>query len=110
MKKSKLAITSFVLSLMPIVIPFFGMFLAIISRLEEATSVNLGAFLYLPFIALFITWWFSVISIILGIIAILKIKKYHLGGKGLAIAGIILSAIVVVVVLVVGYVLKRWFA
>jgi len=69
--ESKLAIWSFVLSLIGI--------------------VN-----YFSFYFMFSTPIFSVPSIILGIVGLRKIKKYNLEGKGIAVAGIIISSLIMI--------------
>ncbi len=95
MKKSKLAIASFVLSLLPIIIPIF--------MLIGVGIGSLRIFGYVFFYTFFVTFWFSILSIILGVIALIKIKRNNLGGKWLAIAGVVISVLLVITVTIFGF-------
>ncbi len=109
-KKSKLAIASFVLSLVPLVLPTYYA-LKIIARPPGG-----GGLLIMPtgpvwaFIITFIgstpvAFWFSLLSVVLGIIALVKIKKNQIGGRWLAILGIVISVIIAMIMIVIGFLL-----
>ena len=94
-KKSKLAIASFVLSLIPIIAYILFLLSAIITpadtklfKIIELIQIILLGFIYL-------SYYILIASIVLGIIALVKIRNNNLGGKWLAIIGIILSTIFV---------------
>ena len=108
MKKSKLAIASFVLSFIPIVIPLLVILGVMIFGRPPGSTISIGRLFtagsYLLFMSFLGTFWFEIIPIILGIIALVKIKKNQLEGKGLAVAGIVISALSIIIVLVFGLV------
>ena len=90
MKKSKLAIASFVLSFIPIVIPILIILGVLIFGRPDGAIISIGRLFtagsYLLFMSFLGIFWFEIIPIILGIIALVKIKKNQLEGKGLAVA------------------------
>ncbi|MEK7552534.1 MAG: DUF4190 domain-containing protein [Patescibacteria group bacterium] len=96
MKKSKLAIASFVLSLLPIILPVLLLFWTLVNSPETPIKA-IGVLLILFFYTSFFTFWFSVLAIILGIIALVKIKRNNLGGKWLVITNMIISVAVVII-------------
>ena len=99
--KSKLAITSFILSLTPIIITVFILLgLMIIGPGTPSPSRIIATFFFaffgfLPFYSLFL-----IASIVLGIIALKKIKKSNLEGRRFAIVGISLSALFIITFIV----------
>jgi len=101
MQKSKLAIVCFVLSLLPIVIPILLLSWTIITMPGDINIRAItGGFSYIFFsIILYMSFWFTVPSIILGVVSLVKIKKNKLKGKGFAIAGLIISTIFVIIFL-----------
>ncbi len=129
MKKSKLAIASFILSFMPIIVPFLllldtvitfpGTPIGTVEPLEivdgeivgggeikdtgETASLKgitisglFASFGYILFGLLPFTSLFLVISIILGTIALIKVKRNNVEGKWFAIAGIAMSIILII--------------
>ncbi len=64
---------------------------------------SLRIFGYVFFYTFFVTFWFSILSIILGVIALIKIKRNNLGGKWLAIAGVVISVLLVITVTIFGF-------
>jgi hypothetical protein len=93
MVKSKLAIFSFVCSLIPIFIILMT-FILLFSRVStgiDGFTILLGIFMGLS--ALF-TPILILVSFITSIISLSKIKKYKLEGKNYAIAALIISGII----------------
>lgn len=108
--RSKLAVSSLVLSLIPILGAIWFMVsvagpTTVIDGDGVATTVNLldgpngfgGALILSLVYSLLITFWIGILAIIFGIVALVKIKKYDLEGKWLAISGIIVSLLPVVI-------------
>ncbi|MFH1170222.1 MAG: DUF4190 domain-containing protein [Candidatus Vogelbacteria bacterium] len=96
MKKSKLAVASFVLSLIPIIIP------VLLSLIPLILAGQLSSFFFFVYfsVTIFVTFWLAIPAIALGIIALIKIKRNNnIGGKWLAIAGIIISVALVIFVI-----------
>ena len=89
MRKSKLAIVSFILSMIQIVIPIL---IVIRDLIIEGSMHNLSKVEYLLFYLMSSAYFLAPIAIILGIVALVEIKKKSLEGKWLAIAGIAISA------------------
>ena len=114
MEKSKSAIWSFILSLIPMIWPIWyilrriGKPTTIIMSDGTQTTVQLyntlpkiiSAFAGVVVLTSVITFWIGIIAIILGIVALIKIKKYNLRGKWFAIAGIIIGSIPAIIGLV----------
>jgi len=93
MTKSKLAIASFVLPFVHIMLPFlFILFMIIFRNPTGSTNINTGGFILISTIAFVGTWWISGLALILGIVALVKIKRHNLEGKGFAITGIIMGS------------------
>ena len=91
MKKSKLAIASFILSLLPIIIPILILGAVVI---DDAFNPSTGQVFSYVF---FLTFGFAILAVILGIIALVKIKKNNFGGKWFAITGIFISVILLTI-------------
>ena len=96
MRKSRLAIVSFILSLLLTFVPSYS----ILGRVIVYGTFNL------PFGYGFIniellTFGFAILAIVLGIIALIKIKRNNLEGKWLAVTGIVVSVILIVVAMIV---------
>ena len=94
MKKSRLAIASFVLSLIPIIsfmLPILLTRIITTNNTQLSKIIDFTFYIILDFISL--TFLFLIASIILGIVALIKIKRNKLKGRGFAIAGIIISVI-----------------
>lgn len=92
-KKSKLAIASFVLSLIPIIAYILFLLSAIITpadtklfKIIELIQIILLGFIYL-------SYYILIASIVLGIVALANIKRDKLTGRGFAIAGVAISVI-----------------
>jgi|SRR3989344_4471299 len=96
--KSKLAITSFILSLIPIV---FLLFFFIIRTLSLGESIYLGLLWIIDALFFFSVFWIliSIFSFVLGIISLSKIKKENLDGKGFAVAGIFISSVILIIII-----------
>ena len=95
MPKSKLAIASFILSLMPTIIPILFILKALTIGRPEGATISIerlfsvgGMILVLAIAGLSFLY---IISIILGVIALVKIRTNQLEGKWFAIAGIFIS-------------------
>lgn len=104
MKKSKLAIASFILSLIPIIVA-----IKLVWTVSGPTTVTIGdgtqvvnlldgwnifgAFILAFIYSSIMTFWVGIFAIILGIIALVKVKRNNLKGKGFAVAGIVISLI-----------------
>lgn len=103
MARSKLAVWSFWFSL----IAFFCFFILYfiippsIMPMEGALSIILTILGWLPLLV-------SIVTFILGIVALRKIKKRKQKGKGLAIATIILSAMVILFFIYVFYLVMQF--
>ena len=94
MLKSKLAVTSFVVGLLSSILTVVLYRKTLdISRIPGA--VCFGMTFNSEFIAISVLL-LGILVVICGIIAIIKIKKYKVGGKFFAITGIILGCICVV--------------
>src|SRR3989344_8964781 len=122
MIKSKLAVWSFVLSLLPIVIPIIFLFWTLVNLQGNSITVEnkgitvegqtkeigdvvsfsiidlgvsgiLSVFAYIFLGFAVFTSLFSIVAIVLGIIGLIKIKKNNLEGKWLAVTGIIVGSI-----------------
>ena len=141
MKKSKLAIASFILAFMPIIIPLLFLLWMLITALVipvqtgetpiqtvepleivdekvvggegikdiDKTTVPIaditisrifGGFAFIFFGSLIFTSLFSIVAIVLGIIALIKIKRSNREGRWLAIAGIAISIIFIIMLIV----------
>ncbi|MEK7586428.1 MAG: DUF4190 domain-containing protein [Patescibacteria group bacterium] len=133
-KRSKLAVTSFIISLIPILIPLVVFLQILISftisppnisvtqpvnidgspivpvanNLEKTNDYQfepqinkptfsrvIGGFGFIFFSYSVITFWLSIFSLILAVIALVGIKHKQLRGKGFAIWSIVLSVIVI---------------
>ncbi len=107
MKKSKLAIVSFVLSLIPIVIPILLVLQTLIFSRPPGATAKIGRVVALFgitfFYTTFVTFWLAILSIILGIAALIKIKKNNLEGRWFAIVGMILSVITVIMLVIFSF-------
>jgi len=91
--KSKLAIWSFVLSIIPLFLYLFGHLI-----------LNLLDFSIIRYFLLFNSFLFSPTSLVLGILALRKISKNpSLKGKTLAILGIILGVLGSGMALMIGF-------
>jgi len=80
MVKSKLAIFSFVCSLVPFVTFLFILFSGIMNLIISWSIII-----------------FNIIAFITSIISLVKIKKYNLEGTGYAIAALIISGIILLI-------------
>mgnify|MGYP003396006354 CR=1 FL=1 len=97
--RSKLAIAGFILSLLSILF-----LLAIIIERDKAKNIDLilgismGEFtgLFTGYVLLPILF---IVSFILSIVSLRRIKKYHLEGKFFAISGLVISLIPFVIIL-----------
>ena len=104
--KSKLAITSFILSLLPIIflLTFF------IIRVLSFGEVYLNLLWIVDGLIFFSFFWIviSFLSFVLGIIALFYIRKNNLGGKKFAVAGTVISATIflIVIVLLISFVAR----
>jgi hypothetical protein len=87
LKISKLAIASFIFSLIPLLIFIFILANYFGLRLNGWSKLYLAIFLFILILLI------SFISIILSIFSLSYVKKYKLKGKLLAIFAIIISAI-----------------
>lgn len=87
MVKSKLAVFSFVCSILAI-IPLFGL------------DIFAAFFFKIPFLAmgLFLTPFFVLMGLVTSIISLFMIRKSQLDGKGLAIASLIISGILLILI------------
>ena len=111
-KKSKLAIASFVLSLIPVTVA-----ITLAVSLSGFTNVTMGdgtqttvrllkgstilsafklAFVY----SSIMTFWIGILAVVLGIVALIKIKGNNFRGKWLAIAGMVIGVIPLIIWLV----------
>jgi hypothetical protein len=139
MKRSRLAIVSFILALLPIVIPIVLLIGAVVTTIGAPIQVVepveivdgevvgggkikdtgetfsleglsfesfvvgfVGVYIYI-FVGLvpFVGWLFAIPSIIFGIVALFKIKENNLGGKWLAVSGIVISVILSILFVVI---------
>lgn len=98
--RSKLAVWSFILSLAPIVL----FLLVILVNRIPILGLSVG-----------ITDWFrilvliSLISLVLSIISLYRIKKYELEGKGLVIVGLVISLMSIIFEILVWSNLYKFF-
>ncbi len=100
-KRSRLAVSSFIWSLLPIILPVTIVLIALIFTdfMNDIGTDHFVSFLgivaYYSFVIIGI--WSSILSIILGVIALFRIKKNNLDGKYFAIGGIVISLIMLVI-------------
>lgn len=86
--KSKLAILSFILSLL------FWAFAALTSPLQLISiNSNSSSFTLPDYLSPLISFILLLASLLIGIVALIRIRKYQLGGSGFAVAGIIIALI-----------------
>lgn len=87
-KRSKLAIFGFLLSVMPLLSIFL--------------LINAGPWALLALVAIpTLIIYAAIPSFIICIISLTKIKKYNLKGRGFAIAGLIISSIPIIFTIIV---------
>ena len=94
--KSKLAITSFILSLIPIIFILFFFVIRVLAygQVYDNLLWIIDALVFFSFFWIVI----YILSFVFGIFALLN-KKDNLGGKGFAITGIAISATMLLIII-----------
>ena len=109
MKKSKLAIVTFIFSIVPIVLPLLILLVGLILGIIWRNRGDFELLFYSSVAVLFVLHLFKflwlilaiiILAIVLGVIAVIRINRYNLGGKRLAIASIVINIIYLLIVIV----------